>query len=529
MPWGFTERGRGNYAPKREANTKTKTNTRTKANPKAKTINIPGLGPMQVSANYKPNTPNPEAKTINIPGLGPVLVAPNHMPNTTNTKTITETRTKANPKTITRTRTKANPKTITNTKTKEVLNSPAYNPNEVYRPDTSSADFQAIRRLSETGTATVPSNNVRQEVLNSPADNSNELINRSADDYRRQVLAGIQQGVNQQVSNYEGRLSNLGNEYYNKRNKADTAHIQNASRLKEIMANSGLTGSGENLTATTNLMGARQQALTGLGQQEQGERDSLNRAIADTRNAGSLQEVQAIAEAEKMRNQALLGQYNTDRSFGLQQDRFGLDQQRFDYDMQQNEINDLVRQNYGDYQSAINNLVSQGVSPNDPRLSALQSARTQKIQEQEQLARERMEFETRLNALNLSNAQKQKELEWFDRNRQADINYKNAMISNITTPKGSTGGTEDYYTTAVKNLQNRFGYNNWTQLDDRRRDSLIAEERLRLGDPQALGTARLFEGVVDGVRSLAGNIGDRFNEKSKELDERELFRQRLGY
>lgn len=211
-----------------------------------------------------------------------------------------------------------------------------------------------------------PVDQARISVLNQkPISNASTLINNSADEYRKQILAGIKQSADTQVNNLNQQKAGLTSQYYDKRNQADTVHIQNSARLKELMGNSGLLGSGENLTAQTNLLGARQGAQSDLYRQEQLQRDSIDNSITNTRNAMSLEEIKAIAEIEKNRSSDLLEQQNKD----IAQSR-------------QDSINTIGAYN-DDYQAQIEKIMNDNDTSNDYLIPYLKQARQEKIQNQQ--------------------------------------------------------------------------------------------------------------------------------------------------
>lgn len=108
--------------------------------------------------------------------------------------------------------------------------------------------------------------------------------------------------------------------YQGQRNQTDVVHTQNANRLREIMAANGLGASGENVTANTNLMNARQNSLNSLNLQEQQATNDINRRISDVNNPDERNSI--IARIQAARNQALLEQMNRDRQMEWEQEQF---------------------------------------------------------------------------------------------------------------------------------------------------------------------------------------------------------------
>lgn len=88
-------------------------------------------------------------------------------------------------------------------------------------------------------------------------------------------------------------------QYVGARNQTDVVNAQNVNRLREMMAANGISGSGENVTASVALGSARQGALSGLNMQEQQQNNDFNRQIADASSQEKLNAVLADIEAQK--------------------------------------------------------------------------------------------------------------------------------------------------------------------------------------------------------------------------------------
>lgn len=97
-------------------------------------------------------------------------------------------------------------------------------------------------------------------------------------------------------------------QYAGMRNQTDVVNAQNVSRLREMMASNGISGSGENVTANVGLQSARQGALSNLNLQEQQTNNDFNRQITDINNPAELNAMMADIAAQ--RSQALYGASN---------------------------------------------------------------------------------------------------------------------------------------------------------------------------------------------------------------------------
>lgn len=108
-------------------------------------------------------------------------------------------------------------------------------------------------------------------------------------------------------------------QYAGMRNQADVVSAQNVSRLREMMASNGISGSGENVTANVGLQSARQGALSNLNLQEQQTNNDFNRQITDINNPAELNAMMADIAAQ--RSQALNDATNRADELGYNRDR----------------------------------------------------------------------------------------------------------------------------------------------------------------------------------------------------------------
>ncbi|MBN8200474.1 hypothetical protein [Bacillus sp. NTK034] len=103
-------------------------------------------------------------------------------------------------------------------------------------------------------------------------------------------------------------------QYQQMRNQTDAVNQQNVQRLREVMANAGLTATGENVSANAAMNNQRVSSLNQLNLQEQQTIDDLDRRIADLNNPAEEQAMLNAIEAERAR--AMYDAYNRAEDVG---------------------------------------------------------------------------------------------------------------------------------------------------------------------------------------------------------------------
>lgn len=126
-------------------------------------------------------------------------------------------------------------------------------------------------------------------------------VNSIYDAQQNALMARLQSERDKATGQINQNKAEIKPMYANKRNQADVVNMQNVQRLREAMANAGLTGSGENVTAQVGLAGQRQSSLNNLNLQEQQEYNDMNRRLADLYNPNDVVALQQAIEAEKAR------------------------------------------------------------------------------------------------------------------------------------------------------------------------------------------------------------------------------------
>lgn len=148
-------------------------------------------------------------------------------------------------------------------------------------------------------------------------------------------------------------------QYQALRNQTDVVNMQNVQRLREAMANAGLTSSGENVTAQVAQNNARQNSLNALNLQEQQAMNDFDRRIADLMNPDGENALIAQLEAERSRARLDLGMRAEEMAYSRSRDSLSDDRYYTDleYRMGRDAVEDgryLNEQQYRQYQDALN-------------------------------------------------------------------------------------------------------------------------------------------------------------------------------
>lgn len=160
-----------------------------------------------------------------------------------------------------------------------------------------------------------------------------DQINKLYDSQKQSQLAQLQAERDKAIGEINQQKKNTGAEYTSARNQTDATNLQNAQRLREVMASSGLLASGENVTGNVAMNNQRLSGLNALNLQEQQAYDDFNRRIADINNPAEQNALIAALEAERAR--ALL-------DLGMRADEIG-------YSRNRDNINDQWREKEWDY------------------------------------------------------------------------------------------------------------------------------------------------------------------------------------
>lgn len=104
---------------------------------------------------------------------------------------------------------------------------------------------------------------------------------------------------------------------YDNRNSADVQNVQAGQRLRELMAEQGLTSSGDNVSATVGLQAARQNSLNDINRQEGNQLQDLSQkgALISNQAASNQQALQQELDAQRAQALQQLTQYADTRQF----------------------------------------------------------------------------------------------------------------------------------------------------------------------------------------------------------------------
>lgn len=132
-------------------------------------------------------------------------------------------------------------------------------------------------------------------------------INDMFNQQRQAQLAQLQASRDKAIGQLNQQKANTAPQYQSMRNQTDATNLQNVQRLREVMANAGLTATGENVSANAAMNNQRVESLNSLNLQEQQTYDDIDRRIADLNNPAEENALIAALEAERSR--ALMDSY----------------------------------------------------------------------------------------------------------------------------------------------------------------------------------------------------------------------------
>lgn len=155
-----------------------------------------------------------------------------------------------------------------------------------------------------------------------------EQVNGIYDKQRQAEIERFKAQRDEIVGKLDQQKSELSPMYADKRNQADVVNAQNVNKLRELMASSGLSGSGENITSQVALGSARQGALNQLNTQEQQEINEINRAISQAESPAEMNYL--IAQLESQRGQALMDAMIRGDEVGYARNRDSLMDRRYE-------------------------------------------------------------------------------------------------------------------------------------------------------------------------------------------------------
>jgi hypothetical protein len=141
-----------------------------------------------------------------------------------------------------------------------------------------------------------------------PRKEAAKQINTTFDKQKESQLTEYRRQRDNAVKGVQGQKGQVTEQFYGQKNQADVVSQQNVNRLKEMLAASGLSKSGENVTANIQAANTRQNALNTLSKQEMDQQGQLDQRIGELKDPA--QEKAMTAQIEAARSQALTEAWN---------------------------------------------------------------------------------------------------------------------------------------------------------------------------------------------------------------------------
>ena len=171
---------------------------------------------------------------------------------------------------------------------------------------------------------------------------------------KQAAIAQLKAAVERQVSGYGEQLSGLDNQYNPLRAQSELERYKSGKALEESLANSGELAGGQGRQDTLNLQNAYGSNLNAINLQQQGQTDSLNRAIADARSQGELQTAIAGSQYDAELMQALLSDRYRWEDNQYRDSRDAVSDARYDqqwaYQLGRDDVEDKRYEDQWDYQ-----------------------------------------------------------------------------------------------------------------------------------------------------------------------------------
>jgi len=196
---------------------------------------------------------------------------------------------------------------------------------------------------------------------------------------RNRALTELEQARTSALSGLEQRERQLAPTFQAERAGLSGASQVRARNLAEYLANRGVTRSGATLQGALARTGQLGTQLAGSQQRETQARQDIAQERADIGREFGLRRLGAFSKLEE---QELLGQQQLERDLTSLADR----ERAIARQTKADEFEDIQREvalSAGDYAQAMQDYLAEGGSPSDPRYRALQTARAEKIREQE--------------------------------------------------------------------------------------------------------------------------------------------------
>lgn len=183
-------------------------------------------------------------------------------------------------------------------------------------------DYNA--RVQKWNVSTTPS---MDSQIGDMFNNQSKYLNDMYNQQKESQLGQLRASRDKAIGEINQQKANVAPQYQTMRNQTDATNLQNVQRLREVMANAGLTSSGENVTANVAMNNQRVNSLNQLNLQEQQAVNDYDRRIADLNNPAEENALIAAIEAERSR--AMYDAYNLSQETGYNRYRDGVEDQRY--------------------------------------------------------------------------------------------------------------------------------------------------------------------------------------------------------
>lgn len=154
----------------------------------------------------------------------------------------------------------------------------------------------------------------------------NQDVNKIYDMQKNNQLAQLKVQQDAAIGKINQQKTVTQKDYYDKKNQADVTNAQNVQRLRELMASSGISTSGDNLTLNARANSDRMNSLNALNQQEQAKMNEYEGQITDWNNPAREQSI--VNQIETERSKALLDAQNAAREKAWREYQFELERQQ---------------------------------------------------------------------------------------------------------------------------------------------------------------------------------------------------------
>ncbi|MDG0791912.1 hypothetical protein OMP38_14425 [Cohnella ginsengisoli] len=221
---------------------------------------------------------------------------------------------------------------------KKVQSDPAFRQSEIERTNAAIAarkasgqDTSAQEKYLQTltgktagvleGAGTTPGNTAVPGAGTFASTGNQALIEQLYNNQYDSQLQMLKKARDMQLQGLNSQETQANQSAYDSRNQADVVNMQNAQKLRELVANNGMTGDGQNITANVGLGAARQGALNDINQQQSNALQNISEQRSLINNNASADDLALLKEIQAGKANALINnnQYLDDRALQLAQ------------------------------------------------------------------------------------------------------------------------------------------------------------------------------------------------------------------